>query len=632
MGQAFGGLTRERIRQIEKVALSELRGALIECHYAGKNYRVRSEILKVIKAVYDVVAAAPKRGILETDLLDRVRHVLNIDVDAVKPSLSLLFLICGIDRVAFQNSNLLPVWGSISSAERNVLEGVLKRLDDLLTRTTVLPMSDIDVLVQMNKEMNKRSKLDLSQLNWLIGLCSSIERRADGHVWGRFEFLKGRGNQIARLLFESGQPMSFRAIARELNHRLVSSGQRQAGNLRTFSNQISADGRFAPIGKSGHWGLKSWQHLETGSIVNLMEEYLMTHNRPATVDEIYAYVSERRPVSKKSIIMYLQDKSIFVKADRTKWGSAEWSESHRERIWDQQQVAEFVRDVLKSHKVNQLDLSIVKDTLKAVANITDKQAQGMLSFNPGIKTVKGGKSGKRYVVLEQDFKGVIAQAGKKRSRKIPTLRQKVGEAVRIALEKAPGKQIGLAELIASLLKQYDCPKHTLYQYVAHLDFVERLSVPDSKIKLCRMKGSPDALSLTQVKTIATDVLRQNIERALSFFNEENVDIGMFLLSKEFEAVLKKYLLAANGKAVLPFPIGVPSHKWKLVDMVGWARENEIITDLAVFHYLRQERNDRAHGTMPTIEERRLLMSSGQYLAGLYIGYIKLLDDRLIALR
>jgi len=563
LGQAFGGLTRERIRQIEKVALSELRGALIECHYAGKNYRVHSEILEVIRAVYGVVAAAPKRGILETDLLDRVRHVLNIDVDAVKPSLSLLFLICGIDRVAFQNSSLLPVWGSISPSERIVLEGVLKRLDDLLTRATVLPMSDIDVLVQMNNKMNKRQKLDLSQLNWLIGLCSSIERRTDGNVWGRFEFLKGRGNQIARVLFESGQPMSFRAIAREINHRLVTSGQRQAGKLRTLSNQISADGRFAPIGKSGHWGLKSWQHLETGSIVNLMEEYLMTYNRPATVDEIYAYVRERRPVSKKSIIIYVQDKSIFVKADRTRWGLAEWP---------------------------------------------------------------------RSVVLEPNYKAAIADAGRKRSRKVPTLRQKIGEAVRTTLEKASAKQMELAELITSLTKQYDCPKPTLYQYVAHLDFVERLTEPDSKIKLVRIKGSQESLSLPQVTTIATDGIRQNVERALAFFNEDDVDVGLFLLSKEFEEVLKKCLLVANEKRALRFPIDLAPEKWRLAQMVDWATKNEIITDSAVPHTLRQARNDRAHGAMPTVGERRLLMNASEYLTGMYIGYIKLFDDWLRALK
>lgn len=102
----------------------------------------------------------------------------------------------------------------------------------------------------------------------------------------------------------------------------------------------------------------------------------------------------------------------------------------------------------------------------------------MLSFNPAVKTRKGEKWYERFVLLLPNYKAVIAEAISKRSRKIPTLRQKVGEAVRAALEKAPAKQMELAGLIASLANQYDCSKQTLYQYIGHLDFVERL--PDSK--------------------------------------------------------------------------------------------------------------------------------------------------------
>ena len=38
------------------------------------------------------------------------------------------------------------------------------------------------------------------------------------------------------------------------------------------------------------------------------------------------------------------------------------------------------------------------------------------------------------------------------------------------------------------------------------------------------------------------------------------------------------------------------------------------------------RNDRAHGGTPSFAEKRLLMINIQYLANLYIDYIKLFDD------
>ncbi len=66
-------------------------------------------------------------------------------------------------------------------------------------------------------------------------------------------------------------------------------------------------------------------------------------------------------------------------------------------------------------------------------------------------------------------------------------------------------------------------------------------------------------------------------------------------------------------------------------MIDWARNDRIITDNAILNYLRQERNNRAHGGMPSLAERKLLMKNVQHLAGLYIDYIKLLDNIIYSL-
>jgi hypothetical protein len=208
-----------------------------------------------------------------------------------------------------------------------------------------------------------------------------------------------------------------------------------------------------------------------------------------------------------------------------------------------------------------------------------------------------------------------------------TLRQRISDSSRGILEAAPNKQMALAELIIRLQKEYDCPKATLYQYIADIDYVERLEVPGSHVKLLRIKGTQGTDLFPQVQNIINTTLKEKVERVLSFLTEENVDIGLFLLSKEFEATLKTYLLKASreGKLSVP-PQGKTPDKWNLIGMVESAKENGIITDHATFHYLRQTRNDRAHGTMPSLAERQLLMKSILYIAGLYIDYIKLLDD------
>jgi len=86
---------------------------------------------------------------------------------------------------------------------------------------------------------------------------------------------------------------------------------------------------------------------------------------------------------------------------------------------------------------------------------------------------------------------------------------------------------------------------------------------------------------------------------------------------------------AVAKGKMSLPVTKPPEEWMLNAMIDWItseKNKKIITDKAVLNYLRQIRNNRAHGGVPSIEERHMLMIGVQYLAGLYIDYIELLDD------
>jgi hypothetical protein len=150
------------------------------------------------------------------------------------------------------------------------------------------------------------------------------------------------------------------------------------------------------------------------------------------------------------------------------------------------------------------------------------------------------------------------------------------------------------------------------------------------MKLCRIKETQGAQLFQRAQDIVNAALRENVTAALSDLTEERVDIGLFRLGREFETTLKTYLMAAYAKGELKK--GTPGNKspdqLKLVDMISCLKNNGIVTDDAVLSYLRQQRNDRAHGGTPTLIERRVLMNNIEHLASLYIDYIKLLDDLL----
>ena len=460
----------------------------------------------------------------------------------------------------------MPAWGIVDSGQRERVRWAVKGLDHLLTHDVALALDEIDVLRHLNKNVEKTRKLNLSQLRVMIGLCSSIEYQTGEFVRGKFEQLKGRGNQVERLLVEFSRPMSIQEIVRELNYRLVRYERRKVAP-QTLVNQLSQDERFVNQGRSGFWGLKSWPNINLNTVKELMEQCLMEYNHPLSLDEIYAYVSARRPVSKKSILMYLNTEKQFAKISRVKWGLAVWPETRNAVVWNPEQVADFVAETFRAKGKNELEFRVVRLALMEAAGVSSKVAIGMLQTNPAIKTRKGDKSNDRYAILQSNYKDILSKPRTRPKSHKPTLFQQVDEAVHTILEQAPDKQVALADLISELQKKFAYNATTLYSYIGRLEYIERIDVPGSKTRICHLKGASTLVSFPQVAAIKNETLRAKIDRTLAFLNEDYVDIGLFLLGKEFEATLKAYLVVGISKEKIVSKLAPDPDKWKLVNMV-----------------------------------------------------------------
>ena len=565
------------------------------------------------------------QALIENSLLDLIEDKFSFRSDAIKPSLHLILKINGLSIIEFNRSDLQPVWGKFEKAEAMTAQNFIERVDKLLTEENALPLSEIDILVQINKVARKKSRQSLEQFRKYIGICSSVELHKEGFYWGKFEYLESRGNQVERVLFEHGEPVHIKEIIREINHRLASYGKRTV-NLRNLVNQMSSDDRFVPIGRSGEWGLSSWS-IDTGTIVELMKQYLIALNEPATAEEIYSYVRDRRPVRKSSIEAYLTFQEDFAKVGRTRWGLAEWSETQGAQIWNPEQVGQFIEELFKKNRARKLKYKIVKQALKKASGVKDRQAQGLLNLNPVIKTERD-EVGELYAIFQPKYKESLTKTGVRFTRKKKTLRLMVDETVRKMLQTSPGNQIALSALVRYLVDKFNRRDKTFYHYISDLDYIEKFKIPDTSVVMCRLKREVSHLPFPQVEEIKTSELRQKIGRALTFLHENDVDISLFLLSKEYEATLKNYLLTGQSKGKF---LSLSSNRLGLDGMINFIKSENIITDQAVLHFLRQKRNDRAHGTMPEIGERRMMMKYAHVTAGMYIDYIKYFDDLLHAL-
>ena len=88
-----------------------------------------------------------------------------------------------------------------------------------------------------------------------------------------------------------------------------------------------------------------------------MEECLVSLGRPASAEEIFDYVSSRRPVSRKSITMYVSMDARFVESGFRTWGLASWPRQSAVPSWTPSDVAEFVVEIFKTRKQVELEYS-----------------------------------------------------------------------------------------------------------------------------------------------------------------------------------------------------------------------------------------------------------------------------------
>lgn len=624
LGIAFD-LTRERVRQLEAKAVSELQDVLIHETYAGRDYHVHPQVVEVTRSLVHIAVDEVKQVTREDELLEQIQERFDVDPNRVRPSVFLILKLAGIQELALDNENLESLWGVFSSPEANRVKRAVEKLDVLLTQDFASPVGRVDLLLYLNKGTQKCNRFSLDEVDHLAHLCSSVEEHSEGFYWGKFVYLRGCLNQCERVLIESGEPLHISKITREVNHRLAKA-ERKVVHQRNLVNQMSNDRRFVAVGKSGEWGLRSWG-LNTENIVELIKQCLTVRNESATVDEIYRYVSERRPAQRSSIVSYLTFRDDFAKVDRDRWGLSTWAETRGANTWNPEQVAAFVEGIFKRHGVRKIEYSVLKQALMSEAQANPRQVQGLLAVNPVVQVEKDSKTGESFAIYQSDYREKLKDI---RSRFIgtrKTLMQAIAESAQMLLQSAPGQQITLNELVESLANAHDRPARTIYSYVARMDFVEKFRMPNSNQKMCRLSSinREQQSALDQVDNIASVELREKTARALSFLNINDVDVALFLLSKEFEATLGEYLRCAARQGRVH---NLPSSTLNLNVMIDFVEKSGIITDKAVLHFLRQKRNDRAHGTMPTDEERRLMMKHAEVTAGMYIDYIKFFDELL----
>jgi DNA-directed RNA polymerase delta subunit len=615
IGQAFN-VSRQRIEQLEKKALRSLKTAF-EVGCINKYY-LHPEVIGYLNDIFKLFPIDQNDIVTESVLYERISKKIVIPLDHIRPSLHLLLYIKDVGLIDFDNEDLEPIFGKFTTNTKRSIKYQVNRLHTLMTKIEPEPLDEIDILSKFNSDLPKTQRINLAQLKLIIPLCSTLERLTNGKIQGRLEYLSSQTNQAYRVLYETGIPLHYSELAREINHRCVHINRRNVYE-RTLVNYLTIDERLVPQGKSGFWGLKSWD-INTSTIVELMEKCLVQKNSPASEEEIYEYVLTRRQVSRASIKMYLNQNDKFLKIDRDTWGLKSWPEAQRAQSWNRQQVANFVAELYRERRTREMEYRVIENALADAAKVSKRTARGMLITNPVIKSYRKPGSSLTISVFQTDYKKEL-ETPRVFERKKPTLRDTIESAIISEIQSAPSQEILLSTLVKRLIKKYGWLDKTIYQYLTDMDEVEKIQLPHLDSKICRLKTASTTFQFPKLENITNPSLRNTLTRAVSFLNEDDVDIGLFLIGKQFEVVLKQYLLAASSRNVLKTLPGREPDKWTLNSMIECVRANNTVTDATLLQILRIERNDRAHGENPSLEEKRRLLRGAKLIVDVYFDHI-----------
>ena len=287
-------ITRERVRQLEKAILIHLRVSAEENHIpelaAAEKLLVRNltEMGRVAK------------------LSDLANKVYGKDATAHERA--------GICFIATFAKNLTVVE---ENDRYNAAVGIAEYGSSLEIRERVDAIVEV---IRKNKEPMTLEQLD-EVLDYehpdhikAVASISKLLATLNG-VWGLAKWPSVNPRNIRDKIFvileTHKEPMHFSDIANEIKE---SNFKRKNVTVQAIHNELIKDPRFVLIGR-GIYALSSWGY-KKGTISEIITGILEKAGKPLTREEIVKQVLRTRKVKETTILLNLQNKSMFKKIDK----------------------------------------------------------------------------------------------------------------------------------------------------------------------------------------------------------------------------------------------------------------------------------------------------------------------------
>lgn len=293
------GITRERVRQLEKAVVQKLKAAAEKDLPHVKN--IEGQLVELLLNSGNVarVTKIAKKFDKDNEKLAQSR-------------ISFLASLCPKLVVVDDNDHFYHSIAIKSVHDEKKLKDEVSKIIDAIKK--ISEPSKIDAVAEAVK--NKDTK-------HVAALASTSKQLATlNGLWGLIKWPmvnpKNIRDKIYVILNVNGKPMHFNEIAGSIKE---SEFKRKDVTTQAIHNELIKDGRFVLIGR-GIYALKEWGYAK-GTVADIISEVLKKAGEPLHRDEIVKRVLKSRQVKETTILLNLQGKQQFKRVAKATYDLAE---------------------------------------------------------------------------------------------------------------------------------------------------------------------------------------------------------------------------------------------------------------------------------------------------------------------
>jgi hypothetical protein len=298
IGQAFS-VTRERVRQIEKIALGKLRRTVETTRLSVIN-KLAKEILKANGGLL-------LENKLVAELINKIASKQEADAHIIRLALNI-----NADIVKFEKTNVYKPFWKVNTVSFDDVKAVINAGISILNKKGDVCSED-NLAKDVQTAFNDRGKtFDSTFIVSAMEVDRRIKRVAEGFGLTSWRHINPRSirDKAYIVLKKSGEPQHFVEIA----NRIASAGfDKKVVTTQAVHNELIRYDQFVLVGR-GLYALKEWG-FKRGTVADVIEG-LLKKKSPMTKQEIIAGVLKQRRVKKGTISLNLQKNPQFVRVGR----------------------------------------------------------------------------------------------------------------------------------------------------------------------------------------------------------------------------------------------------------------------------------------------------------------------------